>query len=43
MNAKMLFQRYNLSNNDKISSDGISLDLGILSSISENLNIGIKS
>ena len=42
MNAKMLFQRYNLSNNDKISSDGISLDLGILSSISENLNIGIK-
>lgn len=42
MNAKMLFQRYNLSNDDKISSDGISLDLGILSSISENLNIGIK-
>ena len=42
MNAKMLFQRYNLSNNDKISSDGISLDLGILSSISENLDIGIK-
>ena len=42
MNAKMLFQRYNLSNNDKISSNGISLDLGILSSISENLNIGIK-
>ena len=42
MNAKMLFQRYNLSNNDKISSDGISLDLGILSSVSENLNIGIK-
>jgi len=42
MNAKMLFQRYNLSTNDKISSDGISLDLGILSSLSENLDIGIK-
>ena len=42
MNAKMLFQRYNLSSNDKISSDGISLDLGILSSITKNLDIGIK-
>ena len=42
MNAKMLFQRYNLSTNDKISSDGISLDLGILSSISKNLDIGLK-
>ncbi len=42
MSAKMLFQRYNLSSNDKISSDGISLDLGILSSITENLDIGIK-
>ena len=42
MNAKMLFQRYNLSNDDKISSDGISLDLGILSSISEYLYVGIK-
>ena len=38
----MLFQRYNLSNNDKISSDGISLDLGILSSITENLEYRYK-
>ena len=42
INTKTLFQRYNLSNSEILSSDGISFDIGFLSSPIENLNIGIK-
>ena len=42
INTKVLFQRYNISNGETLPSDGISFDIGFLSSPLENLNIGIK-
>jgi len=42
LNAKTLFQRFSISNNETISSDGLSLDIGIISSPFDKMNFGIK-
>ena len=42
VNTKALFQRFSISDNETLSSNGISFDIGLFSSPVENLNIGIK-
>ena len=42
LNAKTLFQRYAISSNESISSDGISLDAGLISSPFKRIDLGIK-
>lgn len=42
LNAKSLFQRYSLSEDEKYISRGIALDVGFSSSPSEKINIGMQ-
>ena len=42
VNTKTLFQRYSISNNETISSDGISLDIGFISSPFKKIDFGFK-
>ncbi len=42
INGKSLFQRYLISNEEKYLSKGISLDLGLSSTLSDNLIIGFQ-